>query len=201
MKRFILFAMVVFVAKLAGAQSVTESPVASETSADDPSLLVYVDVKPACPRRGCWAATNEAILRLPGVKSVDMGAMDSTLRPVQLSHSGLPDPKEWETQFREYVGTASEFRGVVVTITGTILPKKRRLCLEAPGIETLDLTFFGRRLLQGQSLPSESQAQSAPENSKPIFTKATITGVLKKGKKGYCLEVHQFELLPKLAPK
>lgn len=180
-----LFA-ILFVCSSAFAQSDGEQPLPPETE----SLVISVDAKPACPRRGCWAVTMEALHRLSGVQQVDMELTDSTLRRVRLTDAKLPDPTVWKKEFQEYVGTASQFRGVVVTMTGTIVQKNGHLAISVPDLELVSIKLLNRGVEAKQSNDSD---ESDPSD---ISGNARITGLLQKDKQGYSIEVSHFEILP-----
>jgi hypothetical protein len=163
------------------------------------AVAVYVDVVPACPRPGCWAVAYEALQRMEGVGTVSPKAEDSSLVRVWLSEPRLPDPRAWETTFRKYVGTAVEFRGVVVELTGTVADQEEGLVLTAPGIEPIRLAVAGRSLRltkKNAGRADEGRPATVDAGRGVALLRATVTGALRIDDAGYSLEVRKLAVIP-----
>jgi hypothetical protein len=176
--------------------------VPAERKTVEESIAVYVDVAPACPRPGCRAVTYEAIQRLKGVAAVYPKAEDSNLVRVRLSESRLPDPRAWKATFHQYVGTAGDFHGVVVELTGAVSEQDGSLILTAPGVDRLRLSVAGRSL-QFAKKDAPSPAGTAKEERQPppdaadvvAPLRATVGGTLRIDDAGYALDVRKLEVL------
>jgi hypothetical protein len=98
---------------------------------------VTVGVTPSCPYGigACWSGAYEALGRLEGVKSVSEApdAYNCTAR-LYLKHSGLPDAERWAEQFKASVGRIYEFRGVEVTVEGTVETRGDDVFVRVPSI-------------------------------------------------------------------
>src|SRR5438876_9597350 len=87
---------------------------------------VVVGVTTTCPYENaiegsCWSGAYWALTQLEGVKSVDKSAngYNCTAR-VYLKNDGIPDPDKWALQFKKSVDQAYTFRGVEITVGGTV---------------------------------------------------------------------------------
>lgn len=96
--------------------------------------LVTVGLTAQCPYGlgPCWGGAHEALAHLPGVAAVEPAAnqTDQTAQ-LYLDHDGLPDLDAWPARFAEWVGASYAWRGVEVTLTGTVTGG----VLHAPGLD------------------------------------------------------------------
>jgi hypothetical protein len=81
----------------------------------------------------CWGGAYQALTELDGVAAVRPvpNAEDSTAE-VYLRDGGLPDLDNWPGQFTSIVNGSYDFRGVEVTITGTVREHNGTLRLTGP---------------------------------------------------------------------
>ncbi len=84
---------------------------------------VTVGLTAKCPYGlgACWGGAYEALKELAGVAAVRpiANAEDSTAE-VYLSDQGLPDLDSWPEQFARWANRSYDFRGVEVTVVGTV---------------------------------------------------------------------------------
>jgi len=87
---------------------------------------VVVGITTTCPYENaiegsCWSGAYWALTQMAGVKSVDKSANGYTCTArVYLDDKSLPDPDRWAAQFKDSVGQNYVFRGVEVTLIGTV---------------------------------------------------------------------------------
>ena len=170
---------------------------------------VVVGITPSCPEgfMGCWAGAYEALGRLEGVDSVaDTPNADSCTASVCLEDNGLPDPAKWASQFKSQMGNVYVFRGVEVTVSGTVEGAAGGLVLRVPGLEqpiTLGplqhkLQWDSKEKAPLKAEPDERQAHkqlaAKVKDAKAEGLKVQVTGPLTKSKQGYVLEVREFIL-------
>jgi hypothetical protein len=93
---------------------------------------VTVGLTAKCPYGlgACWGGAYEALKELAGVAAVRpiANAEDSTAE-VYLSDHGLPDLDSWPEQFARWANRSYDFRGVEVTVVGTIREQEGTLQL------------------------------------------------------------------------
>ena len=175
---------------------------------------VNVGVTPSCPYglSACWGGAREALANLDGVKAV-LGNPDSTncTAHVQLSARGLPDPDQWRQQFTAGVGEAYVFRGVEITILGSVEQQQGHLVLSSPDLsQTVTLAGL-RNLLQWDVTtrrarrPADYERKACKQlaarlrESKTQSLNVRVTGPLKTTAQGPVLEVREFVLTPAAA--
>lgn len=141
-------------AALAGPPRATEEKTRTETldeavRAGASGTHVTIGLTAKCPYGlgACWAGAYEALQRLPGVAAVRpvANAADSTA-DVYLRGTGLPDLASWPEQFSRSANRSYEFRGVEVTLTGSVHKRNGKLQLTGP---SLDRAVTLRPLEQG----------------------------------------------------
>jgi hypothetical protein len=175
---------------------------------------VTVGITPACPYglAACWGGAREALGNLDGVKAV-LGNPDGTncTACLQLSTSSLPDPDQWREQFSSGVGEAYVFRGVEVTILGSVEEKQGHLLLSAPGSSQTVRLVPLRDLLQWDFRNQRARKAADDERKackrlaaqlkacKMKTLEMRLTGPLKTTAQGPVLEVREFVLLPAAA--
>jgi hypothetical protein len=142
---------------------------------------------------------------LDGIASVSESpdAYNCTAR-VHIKGSGLPEASRWAEQFKSRVGRIYEFRGVEVTVEGTIEARGDVLLVRVPGVgdpvalkplET-KLQWNFRKAKARQPEPDEkdayqqlAQQKSAARNG--WFT-VQVTGPLEQTAAGFSLQVREF---------
>src|SRR3954469_20612436 len=87
---------------------------------------MVVGITTTCPYENaiegnCWSGAYWALLKVEGVADVDKAAngYNSTAR-IYLKAKGIPDPDKLADQFKKLVGQTYTFRGVELTVDGTI---------------------------------------------------------------------------------
>jgi hypothetical protein len=111
---------------------------------------VVVGITPSCPYgiSACWPAAAEALRRLEGVESVEQtpDSYNCTAH-IYLRHGRLPPVRRWREQFANVVGEIFEFRGVELTISGSLVERDGTLLLDADSLEEpLRLTALRNKL-------------------------------------------------------
>ena len=83
----------------------------------------------------CWGGAYEALTKLSGVAAVRPipNTTDSTAE-VYLTDQGLPDLDRWPEQIARWANGSYDFRGVEVTITGTVTESDGALNLTGPAL-------------------------------------------------------------------
>jgi len=167
---------------------------------------VVVGVTPTCPYgiSACWGGAYEALTHLHGVRLVRPvpNAQDSTAF-VYLAHEGLPDLDAWPAQFAGIANGTHLFRGVEITVTGTIHAQAgdslqmagndlRPPLLLQPIEATHKIQWDATAGLPKPLAPAEATAfatlQAAVTRAGGSL-EATVTGPLRTSDQGYVLEV------------
>lgn len=83
----------------------------------------------------CWGGAYEALTKLSGVAAVRPipNTTDSTAE-VYLTDQGLPDLDRWPEQIARWANGSYDFRGVEVTVAGTVTERDGVLNLTGPGL-------------------------------------------------------------------
>jgi galactose oxidase len=171
---------------------------------------VLVGITIACPYENaiegsCWSGAYWALMKLEGVKTVDKTAngYNCTAR-VYLNDKSFPDPDQWASQFKKLVDQTYTFRGVEVTVDGTVGGDNNGLVVRVPGVKlpiTLrplehKLQWNSKKGTARQPEPDERDAYqqlgSKVKESKANDFKTRVTGTLRKSGTGYTLEVREF---------
>ena len=171
---------------------------------------IVVGITMTCPYENaiegnCWSGARAALKHLEGIKSVDEAAngYNCTAR-VSLEHASLPDPDKWAAQFKKLVDQNYMFRGVEVTVDGTVGRGDNGIKLRIPGVEqplTLQslehkLQWNARKGAARQPEPDErdayNQLAAKLKDTKDGELKAKVTGRLMNSDTGYKLEVREF---------
>ncbi|MGH3869405.1 MAG: galactose oxidase-like domain-containing protein [Pseudonocardiaceae bacterium] len=120
---------------------------------------VTVGLTAKCPYGlgACWAGAYEALKELHGVAAVRpiANTADSTAE-VYLGDEGLPDLDNWPEQFAHRANRSYDFRGVEVTIVGTVRQQNGILQLASP---SLDRPVIILPLEQGVKVQWDHQAR------------------------------------------
>jgi hypothetical protein len=171
---------------------------------------VVVGITTTCPYENaiegsCWSGAYWALSDLEGIKSVDKSANGYTCTArVHLKETGLPDPNKWASQFKSKVDQAYVFRGIEVTVVGSVANVDNRLVLQVRGVDkpiTLrplehKLQWNSKKGTARQPEPDErdahQQLSSKTKDAKEGRLNVTVTGPLMKSDQGYTLEVREF---------
>jgi len=171
---------------------------------------VVVGVTPTCAYglKACWAGAHEALGRIEGVQSVSTtpDAYNCTAT-IRLKPETLPDPDRWAATFKKMVDKAYVFRGVELTVDGTVERVGGALALRVPGVpQPIALVPLGHKLQWNfkkaatrQPEPDERDAMAhlafkAKDIADAPF-KVQVTGPFKHTDDGYSLEVREFTAL------
>lgn len=133
-------------AELAAAAPLTRLPEKTPTQQRDDAVRtqatgtrVTVGLTAKCPYGlgPCWGGAYEALTKLDDVAAVRpiANTVDSTAE-VYLTHQGLPDLDRWPDQIARWANGSYDFRGVEVTIAGTVNERNGILDLTAPTLPT-----------------------------------------------------------------
>jgi hypothetical protein len=99
---------------------------------------VIVGVTPTCPYglSACWAGAYGALSSLDGVKSVSStpDAYNCTAA-VELDGDLLSRLRRWGEQFKSATGDAYKYRGVEVSLVGTVVRRDNRWLLKPTDVE------------------------------------------------------------------
>ena len=126
---------------------------------------------------------------------------------VHWNGKGLPDVAAWEKEFKNMVGKVYTFRGVEVTVEGTIVQQKGKFFVQVPGIkDRIALAQLGTKLQWHfkKSAPRQPEAdeQGAYRQLTDRLMKAKdgrftveVTGPLRMSDGGPVLEVREFFVL------
>jgi hypothetical protein len=99
---------------------------------------VAVGLTAKCPYGlgACWAGAYEALQELHGVAAVrPVANTEDSTAEVYLRDQGLPDLDNWPEQFAYKANRSYDFRGVEVTITGTVRQQNGILQLAGPSFD------------------------------------------------------------------
>ncbi|MGH3567414.1 MAG: galactose oxidase-like domain-containing protein [Pseudonocardia sp.] len=115
----------------------------------------------------CWGGAYEALTKLDGVAAVRpiANTTDSTAE-VYLTDQGLPDLDRWPEQIARWANGSYDFRGVEVTIAGTVTEHDGVLRLTGP---TLPASVQLLALRRGTELPwdlSTRRSRPAPNDER-----------------------------------
>ena len=185
------------------------APLLSSAPARAQVTEVVVGVTPSCPYGigACWAGAYEALGRLDGVKSVAKhpDSYNCTAQ-LELKAGGLPDVGRWAGQFKSFVGQVYTFRGVEVTVEGSLEAAGDEITLRVPGLDspipvgTLEhkLQWNFRKSSARKPEPDEhaayGQLVAARKAAKPGDLKVRVTGPIRKTQQGMMIEVREFYL-------
>jgi hypothetical protein len=95
---------------------------------------VHIAVTPKCPHgvAACYPAAAQALQQLVGIETVASHPDTyNCMAQVWLKDAKLPDVKKWEQEFKSLVGESYIFRGVELTIEGTVEVKEGKLFLQS----------------------------------------------------------------------
>jgi hypothetical protein len=170
-------------------------------------MEVTVGITPSCPYGigACWSGAYEALGSLDGITSVSESpdAYNCTAR-VYIKGSGLPEAGRWVEQFKSRVGRIYEFRGVEVTLEGTIEARGDALVVRVPGVAepvalkplAAKLQWNFRKGKARQPEPDEKDAyQQLAQNKSAAGSRAftvQVTGPLEQTTAGFSLQVREF---------
>src|SRR5688572_15779537 len=95
---------------------------AADTGAAATGLDIVVGITPKCPygMKACWPNARETLRQLEMVERIeDVDYYNCTAR-LRIKNGSLPEIKKLAEKFRALVGEAYTFRGVEITVEGTV---------------------------------------------------------------------------------
>jgi hypothetical protein len=130
---------------------------------------------------------------------------DACTARVHLKEPRLPDPERWAKQFKAKVGNVYEFRGIEVTVKGTVREQDGQFVLTAPGLQGPVPLAKLRTKVQWNAKKRLARPPDADERDAYDHLTARgkgagadgfpvqVTGPLRMTEKGPVLEVREFE--------
>ena len=171
---------------------------------------VEVGITVTCPYGigACWGGPYEALGELDGVAFVNpVPNTDDSTAEVFLQGDTLPPLDQWEKKYRQHVAETSEFRGVELTLHGTVQQRGSELMLARRGgraevalrpLERTEKIQWNHGVRARKPLePGEADAYDALRAAVATVSdrqEIAVTGVLKHGPDGYALHVRTFRL-------
>ncbi|MBN9101799.1 MULTISPECIES: glyoxal oxidase [unclassified Pseudonocardia] len=180
------------------ARAVAAAPV--RPGADRTGTRVTVGLTAQCPYGlgPCWGGAYEALSGLDDVAAVDPVAdtADSTA-VVHLRGTGLPDLRRWPAQIARSAGGGYAFRGIELTVTGSVEKREGRLFLMGPAPLRLRALRPGTELAWDLATRGPRPATAAERNAYRDLRRraargpltATITGPARRTRTGWSLLV------------
>jgi hypothetical protein len=171
---------------------------------------VTVGLTAKCPYGlgACWGGAYEALQKLEGVAAVrPIADAEHSTAEVYLHDQGLPDLDRWPEQLARWANGSYDFRGVEVTVTGTIAEQDGVLWLSGP---SFDAPVQLMPLAQGVKLQWDLQTRSVIETTSDELSAyenlerrfrgleggggpVQVTGPLSKTAAGWMLYVRTFK--------
>jgi hypothetical protein len=169
---------------------------------------VVVGLTPTCPYGlgACWGGAYEALSRLAGVDVVNPKAnlVDSTAEVI-MRDASLPPLRTWADEFSSIAGTRYQWRGVEVTLHGTLYREDGALHLNGgelqPAVRLAPLGAadnIGWDHRGGRTRPATQAEELAYRRLEGAVgslspeQRLTVTGPLKQTDAGYRLHVRLF---------
>ncbi|MDQ3623641.1 MAG: hypothetical protein M3463_14320 [Verrucomicrobiota bacterium] len=179
-------------------------------------LEIIVGITPSCPEgfMGCWGEASQALRALEGVESVATTPDTyNATASIHLKTEHLPDAEKWRAQFRKIFGERIGFRGVEVTVEGTLKSVGDALLLdlsESPrplqlaALENKLQWNFKKKRARG---PEEEErhaytslvAKTKSDPAKPLTVQ--LTGPLRISEGASVLEVREFLVIEPEKPE
>ncbi|MGH3987336.1 MAG: galactose oxidase-like domain-containing protein, partial [Pseudonocardiaceae bacterium] len=174
---------------------------------------VTVGLTAKCPYGlgACWGGAYEALKKLGGVAAVrPIANAEHSTADVYLRDQGLPDLDGWPEQIARWANGSYDFRGVEVTVTGTLGEHDGMLQLTGP---SFDAPVSLMPLSEGTKLQWDYQTRSVRDTTRDerdAYQNLTgryqelrggdeptrVTGPLARTGNGWVLYVRKFETQP-----
>ncbi|MGQ0716681.1 MAG: galactose oxidase-like domain-containing protein [Pseudonocardiales bacterium] len=174
---------------------------------------VTVGLTAKCPYGlgACWGGAYEALKKLGGVAAVrPIANAEHSTADVYLRDQGLPDLDGWPEQIARWANGSYDFRGVEVTVTGTLGDQDGMLQLTGP---SFDAPVRLMPLSEGMKLQWDYQTRRVRDTTRDerdAYRNLTgryqdlrgddeptrVTGPLTKTDTGWVLYVREFEAQP-----
>ncbi len=174
---------------------------------------VTVGLTAKCPYGlgACWGGAYEALTKLEGVAAVrPIANAEHSTAEVYLHDQGLPALDSWPEQIARWANGSYDFRGVEVTVAGTVGEQDGRLRLTGPSFDTpvslmplsegMKLQWDHQTRRVRDTTSSERDAyQNLERSSRDLrggYEPMRVTGPLEKTASGWVLYVREFEIQP-----
>jgi galactose oxidase len=100
---------------------------------------VTIGLTSKCPYglAACWSGAYQTLKKLDGVDAVrPIADSENSTADVYLEHNGLPNLERWPAQISERANASYDFRGIEVTLIGTLGEQRGRpqLALQSTGV-------------------------------------------------------------------
>ncbi|MGH3922968.1 MAG: galactose oxidase-like domain-containing protein, partial [Pseudonocardiaceae bacterium] len=174
---------------------------------------VTVGLTAKCPYGlgACWGGAYEALKKLGGVAAVrPIANAEHSTADVYLHDQGLPDLDSWPEQIARWANGSYDFRGVEVTVTGTLGEQDGMLQLTGPSFDTAVRLM---PLNEGTKLQWDYQTRGVRDTTRDErdayqnltgryqelrggYEPMRVTGPLTKTDTGWVLYVRKFETQP-----
>jgi hypothetical protein len=174
---------------------------------------VTVGLTSKCPYGlgACWGGAYEALKKLGGVAAVrPIANAEYSTADVYLHDQGLPDLDSWPEQIARWANGSYDFRGVEVTVTGTLGEQDGMLQLTGP---SFDVPVRLMPLSEGTKLQWDYQTRGVRDTTRDEqdayqnltgryqaprggYEPMLVTGPLTKTDTGWVLYVRKFETQP-----
>ena len=171
---------------------------------------VTVGLTAKCPYGlgACWGGAYEALTKLSGVAAVrPIANAEHSTADVYLRDQSLPDLDSWPEQIARWANNSYDFRGVEVTVTGTVGEQDGILRLTGP---SFDAPVRLRPLSEGMKLQWNHHTRSVRNTTsgereayqnlagryrdlRGGYEPMRVTGPLTKTSTGWVLYVREFE--------
>jgi hypothetical protein len=107
---------------------------------------VVVGLTSRCPYglAACWGGAYQSLKRLPAVASVtrEANAAESTAE-LFLNENGIPDLAAWKVRFKQSANGSYDFRGIEITLEGTVRTRAGRLFIKGPEYPPVEIRQIG----------------------------------------------------------
>jgi galactose oxidase len=184
---------------------------AAEPDSDDlesTGLEITVGITPTCPYgiAACWPSAAHAVAQLDTVQKVATipDAYNCTAQVWLKQGAGLPDLKKWQEHFEKMVGKSYVFRGIEVTLSGTIERNEGTLYLRSQALnqpiplsplkDKLQWNFLKQRARgpEDEERTAYQQLETASKDAKHKPLEVCVTGPIHASEGSTVLEVREF---------
>jgi galactose oxidase len=193
--------------------SMTKTALEMEARRPAPSgTRVVVGLTSRCPYglAACWGGAYQSLKRLPAVASVsqEANAAESTAE-LFLNENGIPDLAAWKVQFKQSANGSYDFRGIEITLEGTVRTLAGHLLIRGTDYPPVELRQIGAidkiqwdwdrkapLMPTAEELDAFASLSTQLGSSGRKSAKAKLTGPFQVISREPVLFVRKFELLP-----
>jgi len=173
---------------------------------------VVVGLTSRCPYglAACWGGAYQSLKRLTAVASVsqEANAAESTAE-LFLNENGIPDLAAWKVQFKQSANGSYDFRGIEITLEGTVRTQAGHLLIRGTDYPPVELRQIGAidkiqwdwdrkapLMPTAEELDAFASLSAQLGSSGRKSAKAKLTGPFQVISREPVLFVRKFELLP-----